>query len=112
MLRFYEKSGERTRSSEELKWRRTIQFDVIDGNPFFVEIKDGQIATRKGKMKEAQFLVKGNKRTLIKLLKGRVSFTEAWVENKLALGEGIILNCNRPLDYPWLGRLIRIGQGK
>lgn len=83
---------------------KVIIFNVSNGEPFTLVVKNGEIRLEKGEEKNSDLQLKADTDTYINLFNGRVSPARAWVDGKLFF-KGIPW-----LGYPWVTRLIKIGQ--
>ena len=83
---------------------RTVSFQVTGGESFTVRVQRGDVRVDKGATPTADLRVEVDAETCLKLFAGRVSPAEAFHQRKLWF-DGIPY-----IGYPWLTRLIKIGQ--
>jgi putative sterol carrier protein len=82
----------------------TIIFHVSDGEPFTLIAKNGEIKLKEGETENWDLRLKADKNTYLRLFNGEISPANAWIKGKLFF-KGIPW-----LGYPWITRLIKIGQ--
>lgn len=96
---------------EELKKHdRTVQFRVLDEEPFMMEIKGGQITFEKGEIENSDIEVEADSQTFIAIFSGEMTPSKAFLDGKLLAFRGWV-DKTRPY-FPWLTKIIRIGQGR
>ena len=83
---------------------KTVSFEVVGGEPFTLEFRHNEITVREGSTATADLRVEVDVETCLKLLTGRMSPAEAFHQRRLWF-DGIPY-----IGYPWLTRLIKIGQ--
>jgi hypothetical protein len=112
--RFFDVLSRQEESKKEMRrYDLRIQFsDRNEGSSFWVEFKDGAPFLERGKLEKPHLVVRTSRELLIALFRGEMSFSELVLEkDPTALGFNGFwdLDHSEPL-YPWLGRLIHLGQ--
>lgn len=106
---FFEKLSRAKEAEEILKrFNQKIQFNVKDGESFFVEIKNGSISVIKGETEpdiREVTNIHSDKETLTKLFQGKIGFVESMAGQRLYAREML-----KKATVAWVGRLIKIGQ--
>jgi len=110
---FFRRIPESAEGRRELgRQDQVIQFEVRDGEPFWLEIRGGRLSLNRGLAAPDSIAVRytADAETLIQLFEGRVRFVDVagvgrrrLLISPAAAGRGTI--------ETWLGKLFRIGQG-
>lgn len=98
-----------------------VQFRLRDGEPMFIDIKDGLVKVKKGEVKVKGDFDSGvtrldtDRQTLLEIFEGRMRFADAIIPTRYDWDGGLKMVENWMLKWGvmnWLGVLIRMGQQK
>ena len=108
---FKTKVVQKKEALEELeKQDRAVQFRVSDGKPFVMEVREGQIRFEKGEIRTPDIEVEADSQTFVSIFSGEMKASTAFLEGKLFALKGWV-DKTKPY-FPWLTKIIRIGQGR
>lgn len=110
--------------TELRKYDRQIQFELVDDESFFVDIKGGKVSINKGKAKtsteQGPIYFVTDKETLLGLFRGKLRFTTLYAyapgttsgKGKLYAkpSPGVATGMIGGVLIYWVGKLIRMGQ--
>lgn len=84
---------------------RSIQFDIEGEAPFILDVRNGQVDLKQGKLAEPDLAVAASGDVFRQVLRGLISPGEAWMDDKWWVGGAFS-------DYvgtSWMMRLIKTG---
>jgi len=92
-------------------FRRIFQFKLKDGDPFFLEVKNGKFSLMKGEVPNPDFLkdvtlVETDTQTLIDIIQRKIRPSEPLEDGRLWMSSLMAVK----VQNFWLLRLFRIGQ--
>jgi hypothetical protein len=91
------------------RFDRRIQFLVTDGDPLLLTVEDGITGLERKKIPNPDLLLEADSEIYSNIFKkGGVSITRLTFAEKLWMRWADTSSS----DYPWLGMLIRMGQGR
>lgn len=94
------------------EWDQAIQFDPHDGEPFYVQVKQGRVDLGKGKKYTPDFAgclyINGDRDSLDSLIRGKISLAESIYHHKIRIPG---YRTKEPV-MAWFSTLIRKGLGK
>ncbi|MFB3883875.1 MAG: SCP2 sterol-binding domain-containing protein [Thermodesulfobacteriota bacterium] len=91
--------------------RRIFQFRLKDGDPFFLEAKNGKFSVKKGEVPNPDFLryvtlVETDTQTLVDIIQGRIKPSDPLEDGRMWMSGLMAVK----VQNFWLLRLFRIGQ--
>lgn len=92
-------------------FRRIFQFRLKDGDPFFLEAKNGKFSLKKGEVSNPDFLkdvtlVETDTQTLMDIIQGKIRPSETLEDGRMWMSSLMAVK----VQNFWLLRLFRIGQ--
>ncbi len=121
-VKFFANLQDSPEGREELaRFDRKIQFEIRDGESFFIDVKKGKSTVKKGMVESSDpnvIQLVGDTKAMTSIFQGKARFAEVYTRyrekdytGKLSPVRGVGGGTFGGTYLVWVGKLIRIGQG-
>ncbi len=76
-------------------WNINFQFNLNEEEPFYLSIRDKNISLNPGTLAEAEIVMSGDNKSIIKICQGKGDFTHAISREEIAVVKGKVMNVIR-----------------
>jgi len=92
-LEIYEKAKEKM-GDEMASWNKVFQFEIPDGEPFYIEFSGGQVKVEKGKHDSSIATLSMEKEVLFKILNGELDAMAAFMRGMMKITGNVFETAN------------------
>jgi putative sterol carrier protein len=78
-----------------VNWNIKFQFNLDNEDPFYLEIKDQQIAINTGIIQDAEIVISGDNNAITKICQGKGDFTHAISREEIKIETGKVMDVIR-----------------
>jgi putative sterol carrier protein len=82
-------------SGKDVDWEMSFQFNLIDENPFFLDIKNTKAIISDGSKLEAVIVMSGDPQAIVRICEGKGDFTHAISREQITVEKGKVMDVIR-----------------